>query len=59
MTGNDTIEKDNVMGEIEPPVQDVIELNVNTDGRKPYEWMSKYPDEARAEMRGEIGRAHV
>ena len=33
MTGNDTIEKDNVMGEIEPPVQDVIELNVNTDGR--------------------------
>lgn len=53
MTGNDTIEKDNVMGEIEPRVQDVIELNVNTDGRKPYEWMSKYPDEARAEMRGE------
>ena len=32
------------------PVQEVIETSVNTDGRKPYEWKSKYPKEARDEM---------
>lgn len=31
--------------------QDVLETTVNTDGRKPYDWQSKYPQEARAEMR--------
>lgn len=35
------------------PVPDAIETNVNTDGRKPYEWQSKYPKEARDEMLGE------
>ncbi|MBP3524272.1 MAG: hypothetical protein J6M56_11970 [Clostridia bacterium] len=31
-------------------VPDAIETKVNTDGRKPYEWQSKYPKEARNEM---------
>lgn len=35
------------------PDQEVIETTVNTDGRKPYEWKSKYPQEARNEMLGE------
>lgn len=35
------------------PIQEVIETTVNTDGRKPYEWKSKYPKEARDEMLGE------
>ena len=34
-------------------VQDINETNVNTDGRKPYDWKSKYPQEARHEMRCE------
>ena len=32
------------------PVQEVIETTVNTDGRKPYDWESKYTKEARSEM---------
>mgnify|MGYP000206734652 CR=1 FL=1 len=32
---------------------DVIETSVNTDGRKPYDWESKYPKLARNEIRGE------
>ena len=35
------------------PVPDAIDTNVNTDGRKPYEWQSKYPKDARNEMLGE------
>lgn len=31
-------------------VQAESETNVNTDGRKPYDWKSKYPQEARDEM---------
>lgn len=31
-------------------VQDTNETNVNTDGREPYDWESKYPPEARHEM---------
>ena len=34
-------------------VKDVVETSVNTDGRKPYEWKSKYPDDARKEIKGE------
>lgn len=30
---------------------DVIETSVNTDGRKPYDWESKYPKPARNEIR--------
>lgn len=32
------------------PVQEVIETTVNTDGREPYDWKSKYPKEARVEI---------
>lgn len=54
MTENDTIKEADAEQKTEGvPIQDVIELNVNTDGRQPYEWMSKYPSEARTEMRGE------
>lgn len=54
MTENDTIKEGNAGQEVKGvPIQDVIEPNVNTDGRKPYDWMSKYPCEARAEMKGE------
>ena len=31
-------------------VPDVIEINVNTDGRKSYDWKSRYPKEAHDEM---------
>ena len=54
MTENDTIKEADAEQKTEGvPIQDVIEPNVNTDGRQPYEWMSKYPSEARTEMRGE------
>lgn len=54
MTETDTTKKANAEEKNEnAPIQDVIEPNVNTDGRKPYEWTSKYPNEARSEMRGE------
>lgn len=54
MTENDTIKEADVEKKTEGvQIQDVIESNVNTDGRQPYEWMSKYPSEARTEMRGE------
>lgn len=34
-------------------VPDVIEIIVNTDGRKSYDWKSRYPKEAHDEMLGE------
>lgn len=34
-------------------VKDVIDSNVNTDGRKVYDWESKYPETARNEMKCE------
>ena len=33
--------------------RDVFEASVNTDGREPYEWKSKYPECARKEMKKE------
>lgn len=33
--------------------QDVSEADINTDGRKAYDWKSRYPEEARIEMRWE------
>lgn len=33
--------------------QNTSEVNVNTDGRTPYDWKSKYPLEARKEIRNE------
>lgn len=31
--------------------RDVFETNVNTDGRKQYDWESKYPECAQKEMK--------
>ena len=31
--------------------QDVIETSVNTDGRNQYDWESRYPENARKEMK--------
>lgn len=31
--------------------KDNAEPFINTDGRNPYDWKSKYPDEARKEIR--------
>lgn len=54
MAEMDTKKKEDAAEEVQsPPVQEAIETNVNTDGRKPYEWESKYPKEARDEMLGE------
>lgn len=33
--------------------RDVFETNVNTDGRKQYDWESKYPECAQKEMKKE------
>lgn len=33
--------------------QDVIETSVNTDGRNQYDWESRYPENARKEMKSE------
>ena len=33
------------------PEQEFIELDINTDGKKAFDWKSKYPDDARKEMR--------
>ena len=35
--------------------KDVIDSNVNTDGRKAYDWESKYPETVRNEMKCEAG----
>ncbi len=54
MVENDTVQEDNAEEEVQDTtVRDVIDANVNTDGRKPYEWKSKYPNEARGEMKRE------
>lgn len=51
MIKDETIkEADEDKGNEHTPTQNVIVTNVNTDGREPYEWTSKYPDTARIEM---------
>lgn len=54
MSENDTNKKGDATEAAQShPDHDVIETNVNTDGRKAYEWKSKYPKEARDEMLSE------
>lgn len=51
MAVNDTLEKPN-SGVVQPEAEnDAPDVSINTDDRKPYDWKSKYPQEARDEMK--------
>lgn len=53
MANNEIHKKDDTEESKDTAIQEIIETNVNTDGREPYDWESKYPLEARKKMKGE------
>ena len=53
MANNEIHKKDDTEESKDTATQEIIETNVNTDGREPYDWESKYPLEARKKIKGE------
>ena len=55
MANNEIHKKDDTEESKDTAIQEIIETNVNTDGREPYDWESKYPLEARKKFFSLVG----